>query len=82
MYKYILCFQAIPEFSYNIANIIKSLYGKNKKTIITDLDNTLWGGEVGEIGVDNIILGQETAQGEAFENIHRRLRYDIYTSDI
>lgn len=75
LYKYPMAMSEMPRYAFNIANIIKSLYGKNKKTIITDLDNTLWGGEVGEIGVDNIILGQETAQGEAFENIHRYMKY-------
>lgn len=75
LYKYPMAMSEMPRYAFNIANIIKSLYGKNKKTIITDLDNTLWGGEIGEIGVDNIKLGQETAQGEAFESIHRYLKY-------
>lgn len=75
LYKYPMSMLEMPRYAFNIANIIKSLYGKNKKTIITDLDNTLWGGEIGEVGVDNIKLGQETAQGEAFESMHRYLKY-------
>ena len=44
MYKYSLCFDAIPYLGFNIANIIKSIYGKNKKSLVLDMDNTLWGG--------------------------------------
>ena len=66
MYKYALCMQAIPTLSYNIANIIKSIYGKNKKGLVLDLDNTLWGGVVGDDGVDGIEIGQETNLGQVY----------------
>ena len=46
MYKYALCLKSVPWLTHNIANIIKSLYGKNKKSLVLDLDNTLWGGIV------------------------------------
>lgn len=75
MYKYPMAMDEMPRYALSIANIIKSVYGKNKKTIITDLDNTLWGGEVGEVGVENIKLGNETPQGEAFSELHRYLKY-------
>lgn len=44
MYKYGMTVSAIPYLSYNIANIIKSIYGRNKKAFNLDLDNTMWGG--------------------------------------
>lgn len=44
MYKYAVAVPAIPYLSFNVANIIKSVYGKNKKAFNLDLDNTLWGG--------------------------------------
>lgn len=75
MYKYPMAMDEMPRYALNIANIIKSLYGKNKKTIITDLDNTLWGGEVGEAGIENIKLGNETPQGEVFATLHKYLKY-------
>ena len=50
MYKYAVAVPAIPEFAYNLANIIKAIYGKNKKALVLDLDNTLWGGIVGDDG--------------------------------
>lgn len=44
MYKYAMSIYAIPFLSFNVANIIKSILGKNKKGYVLDLDNTLWGG--------------------------------------
>lgn len=66
MYKYAFAVQAIPFFSFNLAVIIKSIFGKNQKCIVLDLDNTLWGGVVGDLGVSGIELGMETATGEAY----------------
>lgn len=66
MYKYALCLPAIPSLSFNIANIIKSIYGKNKKALVLDLDNTLWGGIVGDDGVENLEIGQETSMGQVY----------------
>lgn len=66
MYKYAMCFEAIPEFSFNLSNIIKSVFGKNKKALALDLDNTLWGGVVGDDGVDGIQIGQETGVSQSY----------------
>ncbi len=66
MYKYALCFAAIPEFAFNTANIVKSVFGKNKKALALDLDNTLWGGVVGDDGVENIQIGQETGVAQSY----------------
>lgn len=66
MYKYALSMDAIPTLSYNLANIIKSLLGKNKKALTLDLDNTLWGGIVGDDGVENLEIGPETSMGQVY----------------
>lgn len=66
MYKYAMCFDAIPTFAFNVANIIKSIFGKNKKALALDLDNTLWGGVVGDDGVDGIEIGQETGISQSY----------------
>ena len=66
MYKYAMCVEAIPEFSLNLANIIKSVFGKNKKALALDLDNTLWGGVVGDDGVEGIQIGQETGVSQSY----------------
>lgn len=66
MYKYALCLPAIPWMTLNLSNIIKSIYGKNKKSLVLDLDNTLWGGIVGDDGVENLEIGQETSMGQVY----------------
>lgn len=74
MYKYCLCLDAVPEFCLNLSNIIKSILGKNKKALALDLDNTLWGGIVGDDGVDGIVIGQETAEAEAYYEFQKYLK--------
>lgn len=66
MYKYAVAAPAIPYLTFNIANIVKSIYGKNKKVLNLDLDNTLWGGVIGDDGADNIEIGQETSLAQAY----------------
>lgn len=66
MYKYAMCLQAIPEFAYNTAHIVKAVFGKNKKALVLDLDNTLWGGVVGDDGVEQLEIGQETSMGQVY----------------
>lgn len=74
MYKYAMAVPAIPYLSFNVANIIKSLLGKNKKGFVLDLDNTLWGGVIGDDGVDNIVIGPETPEGQAYTEFQRYLK--------
>ncbi len=66
MYKYAMCVPAIPYVSYGVSLIIKSILGKNKKVLALDLDNTLWGGVIGDDGVENIEIGQETSLGQTY----------------
>ncbi|MBM6715491.1 HAD-IIIC family phosphatase [Gemmiger formicilis] len=66
MYKYAMCLDAIPSLANSLANIIKSLYGRNKKALVLDLDNTLWGGVVGDDGVDGIAVGPEVPEGQVY----------------
>lgn len=74
MYKYALATEAIPELSFNIANIIKSIYGKNKKLLVLDLDNTLWGGVVGDSGQQGIEIGKETGVAEAYTEFQQYIK--------
>jgi FkbH-like protein len=74
MYKYCLCLDAIPYLAFNVSNIIKSIYGKNKKALILDLDNTLWGGVIGDDGVDEIEIGHETSMGQAYNEFQQYLK--------
>lgn len=66
LYKYALSMEAIPHLAFSLSHIIGSLFGKQKKALVLDLDNTLWGGVVGDDGVENLKLGQGTGEGESF----------------
>ncbi|ABM29609.1 HAD-IIIC family phosphatase [Nitratidesulfovibrio vulgaris] len=48
----------------------KALHGKRKKCLVLDLDNTLWGGVIGEDGIGGIILGP-TKEGAIYQDFQR-----------
>ena len=70
-YKLAVNYDVIPEVSYSLKRIICSVLGRVKKCLVLDLDNTLWGGVIGDDGVNGIIIGSETAQGEAYSEFQR-----------
>ncbi len=74
MYKYALCVPAIPLFAHSLCCMIKSVFGKNKKALVLDLDNTLWGGVVGDDGVDGIEIGHETSLGQGYLEFQNYIR--------
>jgi FkbH-like protein len=67
-------------FSYKIANTVEgtfavarsltalvgAIYGRSRKVLVLDLDNTLWGGIIGDDGADRIRIGRETPVSEAY----------------
>lgn len=59
-------FGCIVPYVRNISGIIAALYGGSRKVLVLDLDNTLWGGVVGDDGVDSIRIGHGSPEGEAF----------------
>ena len=74
MYKYAMCVPAIPWTSYGVSLIIKSILGKNKKVLALDLDNTLWGGIIGDDGAENIEIGQETSVGQTYSEFQTYIK--------
>lgn len=74
MYKYAVAIPAVPYLAFNVANIIKSIYGKNKKVLNLDLDDTLWGGIIGDDGADNIEIGQETSLAQAYSEFQEYIK--------
>lgn len=65
-YKLAMSYDVIPEVSLGLAKIIKGFLGKNKKCLVLDLDNTLWGGIIGDDGMEHIEIGHETPTAEAY----------------
>jgi predicted enzyme involved in methoxymalonyl-ACP biosynthesis len=51
----------VPVYGDLAARILASLKGLSKKCLVLDLDNTLWGGVVGDDGLDGIVLGEGSA---------------------
>ena len=64
--KYAVSMESIPELAFNISKIITSVCGKSKKCLVLDLDNTCWGGVIGDDGLDRIHIGTETAVAESY----------------
>ena len=63
--------QAAPLYGDMVARILAAQRGLSKKCLVLDLDNTLWGGVVGDDGLEGIVLGEGSAAGEA----HLALQY-------
>ena len=57
--------QAAPLYGDMVARILAAQRGRSKKCLVLDLDNTLWGGVIGDDGLDGIVLGEGSAAGEA-----------------
>lgn len=50
----------------SLAAMVRSIYGRSRKVLVLDLDNTLWGGVIGDDGADRIHIGRETPLAEAY----------------
>ena len=64
----------IPELVHNTAAVVGGILGRSRKCLVVDLDNTLWGGVVGDAGVEGIELGEGTGVGEAFKAFQIHLK--------
>lgn len=65
---------AVPAFSELIVAACRSITGMTSKVLVVDLDNTIWGGVVGEVGVGGLVLGAPSADGESFVDLQRHLK--------
>ena len=55
-----------PVYGECVARIAAAAAGLSRKCLVLDLDNTLWGGVIGDDGIEGIRLGQGSAEGEAY----------------
>lgn len=58
----------------DLKSALKTLTGNSKKLIILDLDDTLWGGTVGDVGWENLKLGGHDFAGESFVDFQTALK--------
>jgi len=57
---------AAPIYGDLVMRLVAASLGRSYKALVLDLDNTLWGGVVGDDGVEGLVLGQGSPLGEAF----------------
>lgn len=73
-YKFAVSYDAVPETAASLARIIGAVLGRSRKCLVLDLDNTLWGGVIGDDGIEGIQLGHETPTGEAYMEFQQYVR--------
>jgi FkbH-like protein len=62
---------ALPELAEAYMSHVRSVLGLSRKVLVTDLDNTLWHGVVGEDGLDGLGIGPGSPEGEAYLHLQR-----------
>jgi FkbH-like protein len=65
---------AAPLYGDLLARMFSARQGRSYKCLVLDLDNTLWGGVVGDDGLEGLVLGQGSALGEAFTAFQHYVR--------
>ncbi len=65
-YKILYTVEANYEIAKSLTSLVLAIYGRSRKVLVLDLDNTCWGGVIGDDGVDKIVIGRENALAEAY----------------
>jgi len=63
----------VPLYADYVCRTIAAMRGKSRRCLVLDLDNTLWGGVIGDDGLAGIQIAQGDATGEAFLDFQRYL---------
>jgi len=71
----------IPLYADHVCRAIAAIRGKSRRCLILDLDNTLWGGVIGDDGLEGIRIGQGDPAGEAHLSL-QRLALDLRSRGI
>jgi FkbH-like protein len=67
-------FECVADYCHSLAAVVGAILGRARKALVLDLDNTLWGGVVGDDGLAGIQIGEGSAEGEAFKTFQQYLR--------
>lgn len=62
---------ALPLLADFIASHLRAAFGYSAKVLVLDLDNTLWGGVIGEDGLGGIVVGPPSPEGEGYLDLQR-----------
>jgi len=71
MAKFSFSDELIPLYADHVARTIAAIRGRSRKVLILDLDNTIWGGVIGDDGLEGIKVAQGDATGEAHLAVQR-----------
>jgi len=78
-YKILMTVEGNVAVARSLASMVRAIYGKSRKVLVLDLDNTIWGGIIGDDGIEKIQIGRETPVAEAYTafqeyclSLHRR----------
>ena len=71
MAKFSFSDELIPLYADHVARVVAALRGKSGKVLVLDLDNTVWGGIIGDDGLEGIKIAQGDATGEAHLAVQR-----------
>lgn len=71
----------IPIYSDHLSRLLAAMQGKSRKVLVLDLDNTVWGGVIGDDGLEGIEIAQGDARGEAYLAV-QRLALDLRSRGI
>jgi FkbH-like protein len=69
--KYPFATAMIPLYADNLMRILAAQLGRSRRVLVLDLDNTLWGGVVGDDGIEGLALGSGSPLGEAHSALQR-----------
>lgn len=61
------------DYALSLIGLLRAHLGRSKKVLVTDLDNTLWGGAIGDDGPGGIAFSSDSAEGEAHLSYARYL---------
>jgi FkbH-like protein len=61
----------MPLYADHCMRLVAAGEGRVRKCLVLDLDNTLWGGVIGDDGIEGIVIGNGSAQGEAYLSVQR-----------
>ncbi len=71
MAKFSFSDEFVPLYADHVARTVAAIRGKSRKALILDLDNTVWGGVIGDDGLEGIKIAQGDATGEAHLAVQR-----------
>ncbi len=69
--KYPFATAMIPLYADNVMRLLAAQMGRSRRVLVLDLDNTIWGGIVGDDGIEGLALGSGSALGEAHSALQR-----------